>query len=71
MTLGKSLERMRKDRGLSFKRLGKLTGLSTATLWDIEQDKKSPTVKTCMQIAACTAKLKEGEPTRTDAWAWR
>ncbi|CCC82414.1 XRE family transcriptional regulator [Thermoproteus tenax] len=49
--LGSRLSELRKRRGLSLSQLARLAGISKSTLWEIENDRISPSVNTLWAIA--------------------
>ena len=50
-SVGRRVAELRERKGLSISELAKLSGISKSTLWEIENDKISPTVSTLWSIA--------------------
>jgi len=49
--VGKRITELREKKGLSISQLAKLSGISKSTLWEIENNKISPTISTLWSIA--------------------
>jgi DNA-binding XRE family transcriptional regulator len=45
------LMKVRKDKGMSHEKLAEMTGLSRATISFVENNKRNPTLITCLKIA--------------------